>query len=478
VLRLLIEKEARDLIGSVKFAITFGVCALLIIAAFYASGVRHKLNMAQYNASMAEQSRSLEGVTDWFDVHDVRIFLPPQPLASLVSGVDNDISRTATITGRGDIPTDDSRYNEDPIYAIFRFLDLKFIFTVILSLFAILLGYDAICGEKENGTLKLALSNAVPRNTYLLGKLLGSFVSLTVSIIVAALIGILLLIVQGINLSGEEWLRLFMILAAGLLFFGVFLSMSIFISALTHRSSNSFLILLVIWILTIQVIPRASVLLAARSVNVPSVDEIDYKKSTLAIQLSDEFHESLMSVEIPAKADPDYDPMLAFSNYMDSLSNIRETKMNELSARLSEERHNKQKHQESIAFTLARISPATQFTLAATHLAGTSLSLKNRFYDESHEYQDAYGAFIKDKTGMNPGGMLRIKTEITEEGDGAEAEQKPEQIDINEMPEFAFSNYDFKKSLESAVVDIGLLSILNLIFFAGAFIAFTRYDVR
>jgi len=60
--------------------------------------------------------------------------------------------------------------------------------------------------------------------------------------------GILLLIVQGIELSGDEWIRLALIIFAGMLFFGLFLSMSIFVSSLTYRSSNSFLILLVVWI--------------------------------------------------------------------------------------------------------------------------------------------------------------------------------------------------------------------------------------
>ena len=89
-------------------------------------------------ASKAEKSRALEGLTDWTDVDGTRVFLPPQPLAALVSGVSNDIGRTAYIYGRGDIPVENSRYNEDPIFAIFRFIDLEFVFAVILSLFAIL----------------------------------------------------------------------------------------------------------------------------------------------------------------------------------------------------------------------------------------------------------------------------------------------------------------------------------------------------
>ena len=139
MLKILITKEIRDLIGSTKFAITFGACAFLIIMAFYVGSVRHNLNLSQYNASQAEQMRALEGLTDWIELDGTRIILPPQPLAALVTGISNDIGRTAHIYGRGDLPIEDSRYNEDPIFAIFRFIDLEFVFAVILSLFAILL---------------------------------------------------------------------------------------------------------------------------------------------------------------------------------------------------------------------------------------------------------------------------------------------------------------------------------------------------
>lgn len=478
MLKVLIEKEIRDLLGSTKFSITFGACAILIIMAFYVGTIRHKLNLSQYNASQSEKIRAMEGLTDWIDLDGTRVFLPPQPLAALVSGVSNDIGRTAHIYGRGDVPTEDSRYNEDPIFAIFRFIDLEFTFAVILTLFAILLGYDSISGEKERGTLKLSFANAVPRQTYLLGKILGSFISLTVSILVAILIGILILLLMGIDLSAAEWTRLLLIIMSGIMIFGVFLSLSIFVSSLTHRSSNSFLVLLVIWVICVHIVPRASVLLAARSVDVPSVDEIAYKKSGLNAQLLNEFHEGMQDYKIPPPSAAGDDPIKHFNEYIDSLSNIMDTKLQALSSRLNEERHNRQKTQENLAFVLARISPVTSFSLASSSLAGTSIRLKNQFYEEAAAYQGTFGEFIKEKTGMNTGGMLKIRASASCGGGDEGDEEKPEKIDARELPDFRFTNRNFKSSLASALPDMGLLSFLNIIFFAGAFIAFVRYDVR
>ena len=474
MLKILIEKEIRDLIGSTKFAVTFGVCALLIIATFYVGAIRYKLNVSQYEASRSEIYRAMEGITDWIDVDETSILLPPQKLDALVSGVTNDINRTAHITGRGSIPTEDSRYGEDPIFATFRFIDLEFIFAVVLSLFAILLGYDTISGEKERGTLKLTFANPVPRQTYILGKLLGSLITLAVTIILALAIGSLLLMIMGINLSGDEWIRLMLIIIAGLMFISLFLILSIFISTVTHRSANSFLILLVIWVLCIHIIPRASVLLAARSVNVIPEEEIAYQKSVMAAQLREEFGASLLKLPAVPPGTPPEKQLQAINEYMDSLSNLRWAKMNALSSRLEEQRHNSQRVQEKLAMGIARVSPVTSFTLAITNLAGTSTELKDRFYDEAMRYQEQFGAFIKEKTGTNLGTWLRISATVD---DGSEP-AKPEPINPREMPAFEFNNRNRQESIEAAMTDMGLLALFNIIFFAGAFVAFLRYDVR
>ncbi len=483
MLKVIIEKEIRDLISSTKFIITFGACALLIMIAFYVGTTRFNLNQAYYEASRAENIRSMEGMTDWNELESNRIFLAPKPLASLVSGVSNDIGRTAVIEGRGNIPIEDSRYNEDPIFAIFRFLDLEFIFKVLLSLFAILLGYDAISGEKERGTLRLAFANALPRQTYILGKLIGTFAALSISVLVAIAAGTLMMPMMGISLSANEWIRLSLIILAGLLYAGVFLTLSVFVSSLTNRSANSFLVLLVIWVFCIHIVPRVSVLMAARSVDVLSVDEIAFQQSGLRAQLLDEFSEGMENFKFTG-ANDDVDALTNQLNaHMDSLSNTRDSKMQSFSSRLFEERGNGQKTQESLAFALARISPATSLSLATSYLAGTSVGLKNRFYDEAKSYQEQYGSFLKEKTGLNAGGGLRIRTSsactAAEDKENEEAKkEKPKGIDTKELPEFKYTDVTPAESVQAAVADMGLLLFFNFIFFAGAFVAFGRYDVR
>src|SRR5690606_23514469 len=104
----------------------------------------------------------------------------------------------------GELKSTNSRFNEEPILAVFRFMDLEFLFSVVLSLFAVLFAYDAVNGEKERGTLRLALSNPVSRSTYIVGKLIGTFLSLFVPLLIPVLIGVLLLPLLGVNLDSDE----------------------------------------------------------------------------------------------------------------------------------------------------------------------------------------------------------------------------------------------------------------------------------
>ena len=473
MLRTLIDKEIRDLVGSAKFAITFGACAFLIVAAFFAGAERYRLYRTEYETANSENMRQIGQNSEWFSVGEARAFLPPEPLSTLVSGVSNDIGRTAVVRGRGEPTVQDSRFNENPIFAVFRFLDLEFLFAIILSLFAILLGYDSVSGEKERGTLRLSFANAVPRHTYLLGKIIGAGAVLTVSLLVAMAVGALLLPLMGVSLSGSEWLRLGLIILAGLLYFGAFLTLSVFVSASTQRSSNSFMIMLTVWIAAVLIIPRVAVLTAGRAVEVPSVDQIAAQKAGYASQLRNEYYDAVQEMKIDL-SDPDNDPITLLNRYMDSLHGERDAKQMEFSGRLNEERHNRQDVQNGVAFALARLSPMTSLTLAVSGLANTSVSLKDRFYREAMAYSDVFGDFKKEKTGFNTGGAVRVIAVGAEPGDDAE----PRRIDPQEMPVFSGVQSGVSETVAGTVADIGLLAVFNLVFFAAGLFAFGRYDLR
>jgi ABC-type transport system involved in multi-copper enzyme maturation permease subunit len=469
MLALIIQKELRDITGDTKFVLSFFICSILIILAFYAGSKSYQANVARYEASKRENIRQMEGYIDWKEVQKTRILLPPQPLAALVTGVSNDIGQTAELSGRGAITPSDSRYGDDPIYAVFRFLDLEFIFGIVLSLFAVLFAYDSISGEKERGTLQLTFSSGVTRATYLLAKIIGSFTALVIPLIVPFLIGMLVFTWSGTHLSGDEWLRLILIILTGFLFFAVFIALSVFISTLTHRSSYSFLVLLIVWVLAVMVIPRVSALVMGQVVDVPTTEYLESLKGRYNGQLWNENRGKISNFKSSNTQRPDL--MLGeFEKFMDGLANDKDQKLREYSAKLDEDHDNKVNRQTALSLGLARLSPAASFSLAVSTLAGTSLSLKEIFQRQAEGYQQSFAKFMVAKTGVNSGGFrMRIVS-------GNEAKPKP--INPYELPAFEFRPPLLSEQIASVVPEWGILLLGMLILFAGSFISFLRYDVR
>lgn len=468
MLKYILLKEVREMLFSRKFVISFIVCSILIILTFYSGARQYQLDRTLYETAVSENLHSMEGITDWRMIEHT-IYLPPHPLASLVSGISNDIGRSMQMHGLGELTAEYSKYNEDPVYAVFRFLDLTFLFQIILSLFAILFAYDAISGEKERGTMRLVFSNTVSRSSFILGKILGTFLSLVVPLLIPILLGCLLLILLDIPMSETDWLKLGIIIGTGFLFFGTMIAISLFVSTITKKTSSSFLFLLIAWILFILVLPRGAVLLSGRTVDVPNVDEINNLKNNFSRELSEENFKKMESFESTSKGDMQQG-MNEFQQFMTKISEEKNDKMNAFTGKLNEQRQNAQLERESLAMTLAGFSPSALFTLTASEAAGTSLQLMREYIRQANEYQKVFANFQKEKTGETTGGGMSIV--IQNSGDDVLL------IDPQELPVFEFKQPEFAAVLSNSLINIGILFLFTLAFYAASFFVFLKYDLR
>ncbi|MEQ9310037.1 MAG: ABC transporter permease subunit [Balneolaceae bacterium] len=469
--KLIFIKELKEIIQSSRFTISFAVCSVLIILAFFMGAQNYLASQIQYEAAIQENRNQIAANTEWMMVQH-SIMLPPQPLMALVNGISNDVGRNIAMSGRGELRADNTRFNDEPIFAIFRFMDLEFIFGIVLSLFAIIFAYDAINGEKVSGTLKLCFSNSISRASFIAGKLAGSFVGLSIALFIPILIGAAMLPLLGIQLSSDEWIRLALIVFSGLAYFGLFLALTIGVSAMTSRPSNAFLIGLVVWIFAVLIVPRASVLISGRLVEVPNVDDITAQKNRYRTQLFQEDRPRMENFK-PVEGTEPQEVMTQFSAMMRQLSSERQEKIDAFTERINEEYLNRRNRQEEVALSISRVSPTSVFTLASTELAGTSLGLQNRFMNSAKDYQNIYSNFMTEKTGSEGSGGFRMIM-ITTEDDG----EKAKTLDPNEMPQFKYAKTSLSTTIPNSLFDFGLLILFNLLFFGGAFAAFLRYDLR
>ena len=364
---LLVEKELKAIILSPKFVATFGICSLLMLLSLFIGIQEYNHSVATYHTARQLTDRQLQGEDSWWGVQ-TKAFREPDAMQVFVSGVDYDVGRLSQISTWTEVKLESSVYSDDSLFAIFRFVDFTFIVQVVLSLFAILFTYDAINGERESGTLKLALSNAVPRARYVLAKFVGSWIGLTVPILIPILLAVLTVILLGIPMSDGGWPKLAMLLLASVLYFTFFIAFGILVSALTKRSAVSFLILLVTWVALVLIIPRAATMAAGQVVHVDSVAELDAKKDRYSTDRWMAYRDSRMRLrderdQVTSGMTREERETYEAANreaWVQEEEDLRQETMEEIGAyarKLDEERNNQKGQMQQVAFGVVAVLP-------------------------------------------------------------------------------------------------------------------------
>lgn len=474
----LFEKELKAILLSPKFVATFGVCTVLILLSVFVGIKEYGASRAQYETAVQLTQQNMLEETNWWGV-DNRVFREPDPMQVFVSGVNNDIGRLSDVSTWNEIKLEQSSYSEDPLFALFRFIDFTFIVQVVLSLFAILFTYDAINGERESGTLKLALSNAVPRAQYVLAKFAGSWVGLVVPLLIPILIASLLVIVLGVPFESVHWYKFTALVGVSLLYFSFFIALGILVSALTRHSNISFLILLVLWVVVVLIVPRAATMVAGQLKPVTSIAEIESQKDRFSTDRwvahreasSKVWEERMAGAEGLSKEDRDAYFQNNRPTWVNEDDEARQLVLDEISdyeRQLNEDVRNQKADQERLAFNLSRISPSSAYQLAAMNLAGTHTSLKERYESAMESYRTVFTDFVNEKR----------KQERLDNNRSRNSNQEPERLDLKELPRFKAPDHTFAEAVSPSIFDFGLLGMFTVVAFAGAFVSFIRYDVR
>ena len=114
----------------------------------------------------------------------------------------------------------------------------------LVPLIALILGYDAIVGEREKGSLALLLSMPITRTELLLGKFTGLAAALAASTLLGfGLVGVLL----GYRLGGSALLHYALFMGSSVLLGLAFLSMASLVSVLAASRMGASGLAIVLW---------------------------------------------------------------------------------------------------------------------------------------------------------------------------------------------------------------------------------------
>jgi len=261
MLLLLIRKEILSHVLSLRFGVTFMLFIVLIFAGIYVTVNEYQLDLQRYHARVRVYQQKLddilaeedpEGAQGWirrlFYNEGISTAMPVAPLAWLGQGLQSSMPAGVRTTEEH-IRIIDPGVTRNPLLSLLPTPDFVYIVNVVLSLLAILFMFDAVCGEKEAGTLRLQLSNSVGRHLILLSKWIGGYIVLMIPFLLATAGSILYAYAGGaLQASADNISRILIIALLACVYIAVFFNLSLFVSTTTHNSATALLVCLLIWV--------------------------------------------------------------------------------------------------------------------------------------------------------------------------------------------------------------------------------------
>ncbi|MEA5429211.1 ABC transporter permease [Arcicella lustrica] len=273
---ILIAKHFRNTAFRNKavFMLTIFIGLLLIYAAF--SGWINFQKQNEIRAKYQEQARK-----DWLsnpDKHPHRMahfghfaFRPKAPLSVFDFGMESFLGNTIFLEAHKQNTVNFSEAGFSTGMLRFGEISIAMILQVLLPLLIFFLGFSSIAYERENGTLKILLSQGVSWKALIIGKSLG-IISVVMMLFIPIIIATILLwsLLQNMNISIDESIRLLLIILVYFIYLVIFCVIAVLISAISKSSKTALTSLIGIWLMLTIVIPRGSQALGAYIYTAPS----------------------------------------------------------------------------------------------------------------------------------------------------------------------------------------------------------------
>jgi len=156
-------------------------------------------------------------------------------------------------------------------------LSLAMILQTVFPLIIFFMGFSAISADRENGTLKIVLTQGARWMEILLGKTLGLMSLVLLCLVPMVLLMVGFLIVEGGELTRDLWLRFAVLGLVYVLFFLLISLVTVAVSASSGTSKNALIKLLAIWLLLVVLLPRSSQ--AMGSYLFPSPSKVEFESA-------------------------------------------------------------------------------------------------------------------------------------------------------------------------------------------------------
>jgi len=373
----------------------------------------------------------------------------------------------------------------NPQSLLFGKADLLFSVSVVISLLAFIFTFNVISGEKEEGTLRLMMSNPVPRWQILLGKLIGNYAVFLIPFLLSIIIALMVLNISGsVPLFSAKIFPAFLVIfSASVLFILAMFMLGMLVSTLTHRSITSIVVLLFVWTVLILAVPKISPMLAEVLYPVKSQQVANLQKELARKSLERELDQKLRElydrivgtsggISSAPKTEEERKARAQYDEEKILLEEAYQRRIAEEIRKLEQDYINKRNIQGSIARSFSRLSPVSCYTYLLTEISRTGALEMVNLRDNARRFQQEvkeriYDKFITRQYGGTSGSTVVMKTWV----EGFD----PYKVSV---PQFQYRVTTLSEVLQAEFVDIVLLILFNGVFFAASYMCFLRYDVR
>jgi ABC-2 type transport system permease protein len=155
-------------------------------------------------------------------------------------------------------------------------ISLAMLLQIVLPLILFFIGYHAIAADRENGTLKILLSQGASWKLLLLGRSLGLFgIAALFFIPVLIVAGVLLLMHNNPIANTGEAVRLLIAAGSYIFFFASISIATVLVSATSKTAKASLIKLLSVWLLLAVVLPKTIQAIGAAAYPIPA--KVDFE---------------------------------------------------------------------------------------------------------------------------------------------------------------------------------------------------------
>jgi len=279
------KKEILEHIRSFRFFVAFLFIIMTFAIMTFTRHFEYRSKYDDYLLRIKAQEESLDKYANFNRMSGLMTpIVPPSAMERLV---DPAVTSSAMDSGR--------TLDDDPFETTNLKLDIIALVGLLGSLLALLLGYDGVNREVNEGTIKLLLSAGVPRIKIIIGKILGGSLAATLPITVIFILAALWLAVTG-GWGVGHWIAFLGIFLVSMIYIMLFYCLGVFLSSVILDQTLSALSCFGLWVLLVIVVPTITPFVARGLVKVPDSVQLEREKEYI---LNVERDEAIRALIIP-----------------------------------------------------------------------------------------------------------------------------------------------------------------------------------